>query len=426
MRTTSRTILVLLAAMLTVGCGSKTSPGPDANGNSAPDGNTNPNTDTSAKPAYELDPTKHAIPASSVAGRVAGTDVTPTVVLEGDYLVFRTTKPGGMEVEREVLLKLRSDANQPLPVGKRVVKQDTPSGPEVPEAMIIVPGKDIIGHPNGYAMTLELEPRKAGKLAGKIFLCLPDPEKTFLAGTFIAAAPRLPTEPPGIEDVPLINGKVTIANAAANATLMTGYAASPGGSASPIGIAGVELQLGGMEEGPRWTERDDDKPRATFLVIDDAKKPPRFEHSKLTSGRYLAFAAIKDGPAVWKWVDVGPRTTAATDLTIDASKVGGLEVTAPLGSLGKVQMAPADDATRPPLDTNLLELIALQLRLEQDIVNRKALFKNLGPGRYVVRDRASGQVRVVEIVAGKTLEHDFDAKPTPPPTDPAPEPKPKG
>jgi hypothetical protein len=68
----------------------------------------------------------------------------------------------------------------------------------------------------------------------------------------------------------------------------------------------------------------------------------------------------------------------------------------------------------------------MQLKLEQDIVARKALFRNLGPGRYEVRDKASGQVRVVEIVAGKTVELDFDAKPVPKTTNPAPSPKPKG
>ena len=227
MRTTSRTIVVALLTALVIGCGSKTDPTPDANVPITPDPNANPNPDATAKAAYELDPAKHAIPGAAVSGRVAGADVTPAVVLEGDYLVFRTTKPGTNDVEREILLKLRAGASQALPVGKRVVRQDTPAGPEVPEAMINVPGKDITGHPNGYAMTLELEPRKAGKLAGKIFLCLPDAEKTFLAGTFIAAAPRLPTEPPGIEDVPFINGKVTGTNAAAGANLMTGYAASP-------------------------------------------------------------------------------------------------------------------------------------------------------------------------------------------------------
>jgi hypothetical protein len=166
----------------------------------------------------------------------------------------------------------------------------------------------------------------------------------------------------------------------------------------------------------------------TFLIAGDAKKAPsRFEHSKLTQGRYLAFASLKDGPAAWKWVDVGERTTEKVDLTIDAAKVGRLEVTAPLGSLSKVQLAPADEPARPQLDPILFELIAMQMKLEQDIVQRKALFKDLAPGRYEVRDKASGQVRVVEIAAGKTAELDFDAKPAPPKkSDPAPDPKAKG
>jgi hypothetical protein len=65
----------------------------------------------------------------------------------------------------------------------------------------------------------------------------------------------------------------------------------------------------------------------------------------------------------------------------------------------------------------------MQLKLEKEIVARKALFKNLGPGLYEVRDKASGQVRRVEIVAGKTLELDFDAKPLPKKPDSAPDPK---
>ena len=93
---------------------------------------------------------------------------------------------------------------------------------------------------------------------------------------------------------------------------------------------------------------------------------------------------------------------------------------APIGSLSKIQLAPADSPRHHPIDGTLLELIAMQLKLEQDIVARKALFKNLSPGRYEVRDKASGQVRVVEIVAGKTIELDFDAKPLPKNPDPAP------
>jgi len=214
--------------------------------------------------------------------------------------------------------------------------------------------------------------------------------------------------------------------APSGAVVMTGYAAAPNGTVSNVGIAALDIELGESPEGQKWTQRDDDKPRVTSLIAGDGKKAPsRFEHSKLTPGRYLAFAGLKEGPASWKWVDVGPKSTEKADLVIDATKVGGLEVTAPLGSLSKIQMAPADDPLRP-LDATLFELIAMQLKLEKDIVARKALFKNLAPGRYEVRDKASGQIRMVEIVAGKTIELDFDAKPLPKKPDPAPDPKSKG
>jgi hypothetical protein len=427
MRTTSGTILGSALVFIALGCGSKDSPAPQPDVPIQPE--TPPTPAPAAKAVHELDPTKHVIPAQPVAGPVGGVEIAPQALVEGEYLVFRVTKPGTSEVEREVLLKIRSSATDHLPEGKRlVVDQKAPEGPNVPLVMMTIPGKEGHVAANGYAMTLELEHRKGGKLPGKIYLCLNDPEKSYLAGTFVASAPRLPIEPPGVEDVPLINGSVSVVGASAKPVLMTGYAASPNGTRSSVGIAALDIELGESPDGQRWTERADDKPRVTFLIAGDGKKmPSRFEHSKLTPGRYLAFAALRDGPAAWKWVDVGERTTEKVDLTIDASKVGGLEVTAPLGSLSKVQLAPADEPRRPALDPILFELIAMQLKLEQDIVQRKALFRNLAPGRYEVRDKASGQVRVVEIVAGKTSELDFETKPEPPKkADPAPDPKPKG
>ena len=283
---------------------------------------------------------------------LGGVDVTPTVVLEGEYLVFRATRPDSPEPERTVLLKLRSAIEQPLPEGKRVVHPENPEGPDVQPVMLNVPGK--LGQqlfPNGYSMTLVLEPRKAGKLAGKICLSLPDDQKSFLAGTFVAPAPRLPIEPPGLDDVPFINGSVTVAGAAPGAVLISGYVTGASEKTSDIGIAAVDAELAESPGGPKSVTSDEDKPRVTTLIAGDGKKlPSRYEHSKLTQGRYLTFAMLKNGPAAWKWVDIGERTTEKADLTIDAAKVGGLEVTAPIGSLSKIQLAPADAARRHPLD----------------------------------------------------------------------------
>jgi hypothetical protein len=432
MRTTSRTILALGLALLALGCGgSKSEPTPDPKVATTPDPDAGKTAVSTA--TYELDPGKHAVPARPVSGPLGGAEVTPEAAVEEEYLVFRTVKPGTQEVERQVRLKLRAGTGERLPAGKFVVRQETPEGPQVFPVELTAPGKPTHLFPNGYAMTLELEERKGGKLPGKIYLCLPDDAKSFLTGTFVAAAPRLPTEPPEVDDVPLINGTVAVAGAGPGTTLMTGYAAAPNGSTSQVGIAAVDIELGESPAGAKWATLDHDKPRVTSLIAGDGKSlPSRYEHTKLTPGRYLTFAALKNGPAAWKWVDVGPKDTVKVDLALDATKTGGLEVTAPLGSLQKIQLAPADDPGRPALDQTAFELIALQLKLEQDVVARKALFKNLGPGRYEVRDKASGQVRVAEVVAGKTVELDFDARPKTDPksdpkkNDPAPDPKPKG
>jgi len=415
----SRTItggVLGLALVVAAGCGSKPAP-PEPNQPINPDSGSNP--DAAAKPVYELDPARHAIPAHPVSGTIGGAEVTPEAAIEGEFLVFRTPQAGTTLPERELSLKLRASSGQMIPVGKRTVRQEMPEGPDVPEVRLAVPGKQTRLYPNGYALTLELEPRKAGKVAGKIYLCLPDDEKTLLAGTFVAAAPRQPNEPPGVEDVPLVNGSVTVVGTAPGAVLTVGYAANPQPDLYPLGAAQIPL---GDEVTAQATY---DKPRVTSLTAGDGKTvPSRYEHSKLTPGRYLVFAALKNGPAAWKWVDVGPQSTVAVDLTIDATRTGGLEVNVPLGALGKVQLAPADDPHRPPMDANMFIGVVWQLNLEQDIVLRKALFKNLGPGRYEVR--AGKEIRVVEIVAGKTMELDFDAKPLPGKPDPAPEPRTKG
>jgi hypothetical protein len=231
-----------------------------------------------------------------------------------------------------------------------------------------------------------------------------------LAGTFEAAYRRHPAEQPGPEDVPFVNGKVTVRGATPGIALVTGYA-NPKATMFPVVVIDVPL---GNPNSP-WAQRDYDKPRVTSLIAGDGKETPsRYEHSKLTPGRYLAFATLKGGgPVAWKWVEVGPTSTITADLVVDATQVGGLEVTAPLGALDKVQLAPADDPDRPPLDESLFIGLAWQLGLEKPIVARKALFKGLGPGRYEVR--AAKQIRVVEIVAGKTVELDFDKKPEPEP-----------
>lgn len=364
---------------------------------------------TEVEPQHEWNPSRHVLLNRAVSGRLGGVTVTPEASIEGEYLIFRVRKD--KITERALWIKLRNSPSQPLPQGRfvygpqGVVGEGIPG--VVPDILLELPGQPLHLYPSGqYAMTLEIGPRHKGQVRGQVHVCVADAQQSFLAGAFTAAAPRQPTEPPGVEDVPFINGTVTVRNVSPGTALMTGYAAHPNGDNFPLGA--VEIELGASAEPLRWEQRDYDQPRVTSLVAGDVNKiPSQFEHSRLTPGRYIVFARLKNGPAVWQWVDVGEHTTRKVELVLDAQRTGGLEVTAPVGALGKVHLAPADPQ-RPNLEEPLLLGLALQLELEQELVLRKALFKNLGPGIYVVR--VGGEVRTVEIVAGKTVELDFDRR----------------
>ncbi len=361
------------------------------------------------EPQHEWDPRRHVLPKGAVRGRLGGVAVTPEASIEGEYLIFRVRKD--KMTERALWIKLRNSPSQPLPQGRFVYGPQGAVGEGiagvVPEIILELPGHPLHLYPSGqYAMTLEIGPRHKGQVRGHVHVSLADAQQSFLAGAFTAAAPRQPTEPPGVEDVPLINGTVAVRNVSPGAVLITGYAAHPNGDNFPLGA--VEIELGASAEPLRWEQRDYDQPRVTSLIAGDVSKTPsRFEHSRLTPGRYIVFARLKNGPAVWQWVDVGAQTTRRVEFVLDGQHTGGLEVTAPVGALGKVHLAPADPQ-RPNLEEPLLLGLALQLGLEQELVLRKALFKNLGPGTYVVR--IGGEVRTVEIVAGKTVELDFDRR----------------
>jgi hypothetical protein len=416
---------------LAVGCGSKSSPtlpNVPLDGGPAPDPvpptSPTPNTDPKAEPpkvaAWELDQAKHAIPAAPVRGSIVGVGVTPAAQIEGAELTFRSFKADGTTIDRSVKLNLAPMlvAGQPLPqVLDRSwkVKLDDGPGPGVPEVWSEVAGKNPRVDSTHYALTLELGPRRDGKVAGRIFLSLSDEDKTFLAGTFEAAYVRPHTERPGPDDAPYIAGDVTVTGAKPDAAVRVTYAGFPSTGAFFIKEQQITFHQGPIEQAS-WTRDDDpaDKPRMSVLVAGDGKgRPTRYEHVKLPPGRYLISAGVVGGPAAGRWVDVQAGDARTENFTLDATAAGGVEVTVPADVTGKVFLAPADAPDKPSLSKDKFDAIALQVvRQFPDIVAGKALIKNVAPGRYEVRvgEMRVGDMRVeklrgtVEIVAGKTVE----------------------
>jgi hypothetical protein len=423
--TTSRTIFgaaLGLWAAVAAGCGSKPeptaapltsevkgdTPAPKGDTPPAPKGDapTPPKGDTPAPaggPVWEIDQTKHAVPDAPVKGRISGVDVTPEVLVSSLDVTFRVQKAGAPQPERAVTIKLAAPAGQPLAsvAGRswKVKEADAP-GPNVPEIWQEVAGQPVMLHPNGYALTLELAPRKDGKVSGRVYLCLSDKDKSVLAGTFAADYFRFHTEPLGPDDVPYVTGGVTVTGAKPDAEVRVAYTGFASGT-----VLLKELQLGfdpKPEDMAQWQPDDADKPRFSRLIAGDGKaRPFRYEHGRLTPGRYLLTAGVVGGPTAWKWVEVPADGKLTENFALDASQVGGIEVSVPADAKGKVTAAPAD-ADRPPLAADQFMALALQGRLEADIVAGKAVLKNLAPGKYEVR---AGDLRgFADVTAGKTAE----------------------
>ncbi|MCS6864883.1 MAG: hypothetical protein RMJ56_05825 [Gemmataceae bacterium] len=354
----------------------------------------------------EMNPDQHRIPNEPVRGQIAGQEVRPQVELEGDELrfeVFHPSTPGvAQRAIRIRLAPMRLPHEPPPTLTPRSwkIRPDTQRSANVPHVFREVAGQDTHFYPEGYALTLELGPRVDGQVAGKIYLCLMDTEQTVLAGTFTATYVRSPTEKPGPEEAPFIGGDIVVAGAKPASEVRVSYVAI-----TAEGIFFKELQdLYDTPGSLRLTRDDNDKPRASAVVSGDGPhRPFRYEHVKLLPGRYLIAASVVGGPVVSKWVDVHSGSTITENFTLDPTQQGGVEVTVPATTTGKLLIVPADEAAKAPLDDNQLLGIMMHLyKIQPEVVGGKALVKNLAPGKYEVR---VGELRGrVEITAGKTAE----------------------
>ena len=405
MRTISGMMLTVVIGML-VGCGGsgESSPQPKPHAEESPKVETPaapspgaPAPTPASPPAWEMDPAKHAIPASPVKGKLAGADFAPEALVQGESLHLRVLDKDGIP-EREVVLKLPADQAKAAAEGlKLVVKPDQSPGPDVPEIMTVFPpakqgDPGANAYVNGYALTLELGKRDKRKVPGKIFLSLPGDEKDFLAGTFTADWVRSPAVPPGPEDAPFIQGSLKVSGVE-NPTVKVGYAAQP--TAEAFAFDAIQMSL----MGPGWARSEHMKPRISTLVAAEGDKPARYEHIHLTPGRYLVYAAIDGGPAAWKWLDLPADGKVTADLSIDATKAGSLEVKVGEGLGDTVRLAPADEPGKrvPP---GLILGIALSLNLEQKVKDGAVKFEKLAAGRYEVL--AGDASEIVEIKPGET------------------------
>jgi hypothetical protein len=345
-----------------------------------------------------MDPAKHAIPDRPAAGRLGGKPFTPTVALEGDHLTFRQGKDFFADLAVELDVPEKAAKGDAL---KLTVAPTQEWGPNVPVLQVSVRKDGNAPFPETkfvnekYALTLEIGKREKGKVAGKIYLCLPDADKSYLAGTFEAAWGRGPLDPPGPDDVPYLQGTVALSGKA-DEMVTVGYA----GLAADGAVVTDGVGTKPADDGSGWARSGTFKPRLGTLRFD--KGVPKFDFSRLPPGRYVVYARQRNGPAAWRRVEVKADSTLTVDLALDPKAVGTVELKVPAAIKGAVRLVPAGLADDPDglLATNLG--FALDYRAEPK--DGKATIPNVPPGKYHVLSESGSltPLGTVEVAAGKT------------------------
>ena len=125
--------------------------------------------------------------AASWTGKAFAPD---RVELEGNRLILRQGKEFFADLSVEIILDGKTKPAEGTEARRQTELRSGPtafrrctfpstSGKGLPDTKFVN---------EGYALTLELGKADKGKSPGKIYLCLPDAEKSYLAGTFTAAA----------------------------------------------------------------------------------------------------------------------------------------------------------------------------------------------------------------------------------------------
>lgn len=159
-------------------------------------------------PAYHLDLAEAEIPKSRLNGQVGGTNFAPESLrldAAAGVQVLRFTEGALTSPEREILIYLRPKPGAALAGEKFSISKEMRGAgvPQISKRWKSDPryAAQIKTYSTGYAMKLEFgEPTAEGVLPGKIYLALPDPEKSVVAGLFKAvtnaAAPAMQSAQP--------------------------------------------------------------------------------------------------------------------------------------------------------------------------------------------------------------------------------------
>ncbi|HZR19025.1 MAG TPA: hypothetical protein VFE51_17185 [Verrucomicrobiae bacterium] len=167
---------------------------PVAAGGDMAAGSTNVDNEPLVPAVWTLDLTKARIPSGRANGSISGTNFVPQTARVdplGNAQVLRLIQGQPVSPDREVLVYLHLKAGEKLGGQNINVSQDMAGVgvPQVTKRWKTNPkfAPQYKSFTSGYAMRLELGQPSDGLVAGKIFLALPDPDQSVVAGAFKAS-----------------------------------------------------------------------------------------------------------------------------------------------------------------------------------------------------------------------------------------------
>ena len=139
---------------------------------------------------WTLDLDKMKVPDKPAAGKWMGGDfaVEKVQLNPGGVLILRQGKEFFADADAKIFLFLKQ--GESLEGKSYVIGATSKPGESRPHVHFARkgPGDKLpkgSSTVNGYAMRLEFGKAKDGKLPGQIYLCLPDADKSYVAGTFV-------------------------------------------------------------------------------------------------------------------------------------------------------------------------------------------------------------------------------------------------
>ncbi len=369
----------------------------------APPGDTTP----PATPAGWTQQVKEMrCPASPAAGKINGRPFAPQTAelsrIDGRFLTLRQGEEFNPDVQLKIALSAAKDENfsgktyeiaaeagrSPLPVSLAW------KGPEKQFP-------DVKTYTDKLALRLEFGQEDGGKLPGKIYLCLPDEARSYVAGTFTAAVEPDYARPPRPDEMPCVSGKIAL-KGRDEYNLVVGFIGLAADGTTLTNLTGTTVTPAtetSVSSAPYPPQRS--------ALVNDAEAGCVYRHARLVPGRYLVFAGAGDRYIDWRWVEVRDKTPLTIDFAVEPGVSGTLEVALPKDAKEGVLLIPLDETGQIPDMKEALLALPIAMKTDVPAKDGKVVLDGLRPGSY--RALVGSVGKNVTVKAKETVKVDLSA-----------------